>query len=156
MEAVTGRRFVSQPAVLRGYARFRVRGAVYPGIIATPGALTEGAVYCDVDAVSLARLDMFEGALYDRLGLNVDVEAGPSARGSVRAEVYVIPPSQRQRLSSDAWDPEEFRRRHLGTYLAGVRDRDHTRRRSVIRPVMRPALPRANVVDRTRRVSVAR
>jgi gamma-glutamylcyclotransferase (GGCT)/AIG2-like uncharacterized protein YtfP len=123
MRAVTGRRFGSQPAVLCSYARFRVRGAVYPGIIATPGALTEGAVYCDVDAVSLARLDTFEGALYDRVGLNVDVETGRRAAGPMRAEVYVIRPSQRQRLSAEAWDPEEFRRRRLGAYLAGVRDR---------------------------------
>jgi len=103
--------------VLRGYARFRIRGAVYPGIIATPGAVTEGAVYRDVDAVSAARLDTFEGETYDRVGLGIEVDAGSSASPPVRAEVYVITPSQRSRLSSDAWDPEQFRRQHLGAYL---------------------------------------
>ena len=117
MEVVTGRRFVSRPAVLRGYARFRIRGAVYPGIIVTPGAVTEGAVYRDVDAVSAARLDTFEGETYDRVGVGIEVDAGSSASPPVRAEVYVITPSQRSRLSSDAWDPEQFRRQHLGAYL---------------------------------------
>ena len=64
MEAVTGRRFAAQKAMLHGYARFRVKGASYPGVVEAVGATTDGVLYLDVDAPSLARLDAFEGAFY--------------------------------------------------------------------------------------------
>ena len=64
MEAVTGHRFASREAMLHGYARFRVKGTSYPGIVEAAGATTDGVLYLDIDAPSLARLDAFEGAFY--------------------------------------------------------------------------------------------
>lgn len=44
MHAVTGRHFRSQKAILRDYARFTVKGELYPGIISITDAITEGIV----------------------------------------------------------------------------------------------------------------
>jgi len=96
MTAVTGQRFSSQPA-----------------------AVTQGVLYREVDADALSRLDTFEAAMYDRRSLAVDVDERPTGRRSLSAEVYVIRSSERARLSSEKWDPEQFRRLHLDAYLQG-------------------------------------
>ena len=119
MTAVTGQRFSSQPAELRGYGRFRVRDAVYPGLVAQPAAATQGVLYREVDADALSRLDTFEAAMYDRRALTVDIDERPTGRRSLSAEVYVVRSSERARLSSEKWDPDQFRRLHLDAYLQG-------------------------------------
>jgi gamma-glutamylcyclotransferase (GGCT)/AIG2-like uncharacterized protein YtfP len=42
MEKVTGRQFPGTEAVLDNFARYRIKNAVYPGVIAEDGATTEG------------------------------------------------------------------------------------------------------------------
>ena len=114
MEAVTGRRFASQNAILHGYARFRLEGATYPGLIPQENAITDGVLYLNVDPSSLARLDAFEGAFYNRVRVEVEVETGallPSA-------VYVVAPPHRHRLTPEAWRLDDFRRAHLAAFLA--------------------------------------
>jgi len=74
MYAVTTRKFRFKNAILRGYARFTVKGESYPGIIPVTGAVTEGIVYFDVDALSLDRLDAFEGDLYQRTPVRVETK----------------------------------------------------------------------------------
>jgi gamma-glutamylcyclotransferase (GGCT)/AIG2-like uncharacterized protein YtfP len=100
-QAVVGRQFETTPAQLPGYQIFRVRDAVYPGIIALyPGIIAvnpspsgrgqvrdfsdsrpstldsglspvPGLVYLDVDPESFARLDAFEGHEYIRRSVTV-------------------------------------------------------------------------------------
>ncbi len=117
LSAVTGRPFSSQPAVLHGYARYRVRDAVYPGLVPEAEAVTVGLLYDEMDPDTLARLDAFEGALYDRLTLTVDADPTPTGPETVTAAVYVVRPAERARLSPDRWDFATFRRLHLATYL---------------------------------------
>lgn len=113
MHAVTGRHFAFREATARGYARFRIRGATYPGLVARPGAATDGVLYLDVDAPSLARLDAFEGALYRRTRLNVVTPENDA----LSAEGYVVRYEYRHRLSTDAWHLDDFRRDHLATFV---------------------------------------
>ena len=114
MEAVTGSRFASQNAVLHGYARFRLEGATYPGLIPQEGATTDGVLYLDVDPSSLARLDAFEGTFYDRVRVETETVEGER----LEAEVYVVTPHHRHRLSAKAWHLDDFRRDHLEAFLA--------------------------------------
>ena len=114
MEAVTGRRFAARQALLRGYARFRLQGATYPGLIPRADATTNGVLYRDVDPLSMARLDAFEGAFYDRVRVEVEEETGER----LEAEVYVVAPPHRHRLSPEAWHLDDFRRDHLAAFLA--------------------------------------
>lgn len=123
---VAGRRLEGREAVLPGYARHAVRGVVYPGVVRTPGAATEGRLVEGVDALALARIDRFEGRIYERRRLPVRV-AGRA--GFVHAGVYVVPPARRHLLDHAPWDPEAFAARHLADYLEGCAAFDAAERR---------------------------
>ena len=113
MYAVTTREFRFVDAILRGYARFMVKGASYPGIIPVIEAITEGIIYFDVDESSLARLDIFEGDLYQRTPIRAENQDGKI----LNAEAYVIKPEYRDYLSLQKWDVEEFVQNSLEAFL---------------------------------------
>jgi gamma-glutamylcyclotransferase (GGCT)/AIG2-like uncharacterized protein YtfP len=113
MVAVTTRKFRSIDAILKGYARFRVKGESYPGITPETGAITEGIIYFDVDEWSLERLDTFEGDLYQR----IQILAETKEKEILSADAYVIKPKFRSYLSSLEWNIKEFAQKHLKTFL---------------------------------------
>ena len=113
MYAVTTREFRFKNTVLRGYARFAVKGECFPGILPVADAATEGLIYFDVDELSLARLDAFEGELYQRTPVPVETEKDEI----LNAETYVIKPEYRGYLSSEEWNVKEFNQKHLGAFL---------------------------------------
>ncbi len=113
MAAVTGKRFLTLKASLKEYARFRVNGESYPGLMYAKGATTEGIVHCDVDALSLKLLDKFEGELYKRISARAEDEG----HGSLVVETYVFDRGQLHLLSSEPWDFEEFKRNHLQEFM---------------------------------------
>ena len=113
MYAVTTREFRFKNAMLRGYVRFTVKGESYPGIIPVTDATTEGIIYFNVDKLSLARLDAFEGDLYQRTPVRVETEKDEI----LNAETYVIKPEYRGYLSSKEWNVKEFNQKHLGAFL---------------------------------------
>jgi len=113
MYAVTAREFRFKNAILRGYVRFTVKGEFYPGILPVTDAVTEGIIYFDVDELSLARLDAFEGELYQRTPVPVE----PEKDEILNAETYVIKPEYRGYLSSKEWNVKEFNQKHLGAFL---------------------------------------
>ena len=117
MREVTGRSFAAEPATLDGFARYRVRDADYPGLVPEPGARTEGTLYRALDAASLAALDRFEGALYERRPLDVRTRDG----GVAAAQVYVVREAQRHTLSSEPWDKASFAREHLTGFVRRLR-----------------------------------
>lgn len=117
MQALLGRLPPAAPARLEGYARYRLRGRVYPGIVAEPGAHTEGVVYEGLDSASLALLDRFEGSLYRRESLRVRSAAGIR----LAAETYVVADSQRHALSGEPWSLERFVESDLAEYLRALR-----------------------------------
>jgi gamma-glutamylcyclotransferase (GGCT)/AIG2-like uncharacterized protein YtfP len=126
MEAVTGRRFGTREAELAGYARRRLRRRIYPAAVASPGERVAGRLYEGVDAATLARLDRFEGDLYERRRVSV----APAEGGAVAAELYVVVAARRGELLDEPWDPEEFASAHLAAYLrscAAFRARDEAR-----------------------------
>ena len=64
-QAVVGRPFAAIAGQVSGYALYRVRDAVFPGMVATTtGAPVVGIVYLDVDDEAVARLDRFEDDFY--------------------------------------------------------------------------------------------
>jgi gamma-glutamylcyclotransferase (GGCT)/AIG2-like uncharacterized protein YtfP len=113
MDAVAARKFRFVDAVLRGYARFTVKGESYPGIVPVPDAVTEGIVYLDVDELSFKRLDAFEGDLYQRTSISVETEKGEM----FNAETYTIKREYRDCLSTKKWNVKEFSRKNLETFL---------------------------------------
>jgi len=117
MELVAGRRFAAQPARLAGYARRRLRRAVYPAIVPAAGESVDGLLFEGLDPPALARLDRFEGALYDRPELPVVRADGET----VRAFVYVLRAEHRGLAIDLPWDEAEFRAKELRDYLVACR-----------------------------------
>lgn len=119
LRAVIGRVPACEPALLEGFARFRVRDATYPGIVAARGARTEGTLWRGLDAAAVAALDRFEGALYERRLLPVQTRAG----ATVQAHVYVVRDARRDVLGPEPWDKALFEREHLAGFLASYAPR---------------------------------
>jgi gamma-glutamylcyclotransferase (GGCT)/AIG2-like uncharacterized protein YtfP len=117
MRQVTGQTLPGEPATLEGFARYRVRDADYPGLLPEPGARTEGTLYRALDADSLATLDRFEGALYERRTLAVTKHDGTS----VSAQVYVVREAHRHTLSREPWDKAAFARESLAGFVSRLR-----------------------------------
>jgi len=113
MSAATAREFRFKNAILRGYARFTVKGESYPGIIPVTHAVTQGVIYFDVDESSLERLDAFEGDLYQRTPILAEIKG----EEMISAEAYVIKPQFSGYLSSKEWNEKEFVQKHLKAFL---------------------------------------
>lgn len=117
MRAVTGRLFPARPAVLPGYRRLGIKGEVFPGIVAQPGATVAGTLYRGLAAADLRRLDAYENAFYRRRLLRVREPLGRTCA----AWTYVVPPLYRHRLDVRGWDPGTFARRDGAGYLRRLR-----------------------------------
>ena len=113
MYAVTASRFRFTDAILRGYARYTVKGESYPGIIPASDAVTEGIICFGVDEISLERLDEFEGNLYQRTRIKVETKKGET----YNAETYAIRADYINCLSSKKWNLKDFSRNHLEAFL---------------------------------------
>ena len=113
MEAVTGRSWASAEARAKGFAKFLLKGRIYPGMIALQGAACSGRVYYHIDRRTLEILDAFEDEVYTRERIDVEVEEGRS----LQAYAYLIPLQHRECLTSAPWEPDEFITRHLVHYL---------------------------------------
>ena len=104
MLAVTGSRFPAAPGVLWGFRRNRIRGEVYPGIIPSLEERVDGILYRNLTEDDWKRLDLFEGEMYVRSGVTVQLEDGTVGQ----AQTYVLKPQFENRLSSEPWSLEEF------------------------------------------------
>lgn len=94
--------YASVAACLDDYARYAVRNAGYPGIVAAPGCAVRGMLYREVGPEDLAALDRFEGAEYARVTVTVTCEDGTLAEAETY--VYLLP----QNLADVPWDPARF------------------------------------------------
>ncbi len=113
MEAVTGQAWASTEAWAKGFAKFLLKGRIYPGMTALPGAVCSGRVYFPIDSRTLEILDAFEDEVYTREHIEVEVEGNRS----LQAYAYLIRPQDRACLTATPWQPDEFKSRHLLRYL---------------------------------------
>ena len=117
MEAVTGRSFDSVEATADGYARFLLKGRIYPGMTPVSGHTTSGRVYFEVDERSLLLLDQFEDDVYVRQLISVHT----AAANWLNAYAYIIDPKDKDVLTANPWSKETFAAKHLSSYLAACR-----------------------------------
>ena len=113
MEAVTGRSWASAEAWAIGFAKFLLKGRIYPGMTAVRGSICSGRVYYHIDRRTLEILNAFEDDVYTRERIDVEIEGGRS----LQAYAYLIRPQDREWLTATPWHPEEFRSKHLVRYL---------------------------------------
>ena len=107
--------YSSHPATLPGFAIYRVKDAVFPGIVrADPHHQVSGVLYLDLDEDVLFELDAYESDLYERIPVIVATEAGP-----FECTAFVIPDSRREALTDEPWDANWFKEHQLKKYLHG-------------------------------------
>lgn len=104
MARVCGHALTGVPARVVGYRRAPLRGEDYPGMVEDPRATVEGVLYAGLDAEAWARLDAFEGEMYRRAPLRVELVGGTQAQ----AWVYLFKDDYAHLLLPGAWDPAEF------------------------------------------------
>ncbi|MCX7590238.1 MAG: gamma-glutamylcyclotransferase [Kiritimatiellae bacterium] len=118
MLCVTGVSCRSQEALLHDHIRRAIRGETYPAIIPYPGGCVRGRLYWEVPPKAFARLDRFEGEMYERR--EVVVEPLPLLNcPPTRAQVYVLSDRYRDWLDNIDWSFEEFLRTGKKSFLKG-------------------------------------
>jgi gamma-glutamylcyclotransferase (GGCT)/AIG2-like uncharacterized protein YtfP len=104
-QAVVGRPFATIAGHVSGYALYRVRMGVYPGMIETTnGQPVFGIVYLDVDDDTVARLDQFEESFYRRVAMPVACDDGRLRE----AHSYLVPEENRAELTDEPWTSQAF------------------------------------------------
>jgi len=118
MRAVSGCSMVAGiPTVLRDHCRLYVRGERYPGLLARPGASIAGIAYRNLPAAAWARLDRFEGEMY--LRRTVEVEIGENRFH--RVQTYLFRPELAARLEDRVWELEDFLRHGKADFESAYR-----------------------------------
>lgn len=110
---LTNKPYPTCKAVLKDFARYKVNGKSYPGIIPEKGGAVEGMVYLEVTSGDLIKLDRFEGEMYSAEEVIVKTETGTV----MKALVYVVKPNYKDQLSREEWSMTAFVRDHLKTFL---------------------------------------
>lgn len=98
-DRVAQERCQSRHAVLRDYEARQLRGEVFPGLVECPGGSAPGLVYRNVSAAALERLDEYEGDIYTRIEVSVDLEDG----SPLPAQVYLIQPHCGDLILDEVW-----------------------------------------------------
>lgn len=114
MESVAGCLPEKKKALLAGYQRFSVKNEHYPGLVAGGDGKVEGIIYCNITEDSWRRLDSFEGEMYSRLTVEVELEDGSSQA----AYVYIVKPEFENKLEKSGWSLENFLQKGKGGFIA--------------------------------------
>ena len=106
MREVAGCRLSHVTGTLKGYRRRSVKGEYYPALVPDEDGRVDGVVYHSVPASAWERLDRFEGELYARRRVQIELNDGTA----LRADAYVVKPEYLDRLEPSEWDFAEFLR----------------------------------------------
>ena len=97
---------------VRGFARLRIAGEVYPALVrAAPKSAVDGVLYLEVAEGDVAALDRFEGAQYARIPVTVVTEDGSTVDGWT----YLF--LDESRLEHAGWEPARFEGTDLRHFL---------------------------------------
>ncbi len=115
MQEVSGCLPDHRPGVLKGYIRLRVKGHAYPGLLQREAHHVDGVLYQNVPASAWDRLDRFEGEMYARRTVSIEMDSG----GRLAAETYIVRPEYVDRLEEAEWDFSEFLKSGKSKFRAG-------------------------------------
>lgn len=111
LEAVTKKKFESEPAILSGFERLAVSGKTYPAAIVSKKSKIEGILLKNVDNDSLRTLDDFEGDEYEGRSVEVVTQDGKTHQ----ALVYVW--NKDKKHLSGSWNPEKIDGKMIQKYI---------------------------------------
>lgn len=123
MADVCGEHYHGTPGTLEGFKRRRVLDAMFPAITPDPTESVSGLLYPAVSDQALARLDRFEGELYQRRAVSL---IHPETGEHYSTQAYVIKAEHQHRLSTEAWTLDWFLEQGKPSfvqYYRGFRDR---------------------------------
>jgi gamma-glutamylcyclotransferase (GGCT)/AIG2-like uncharacterized protein YtfP len=103
MSWVAGTTMQGEPATLHGHARHPVRDEDYPGMVPAACGRVEGKLYLGVTEAVLARLDRFEGEMYERRQVKV-----LARQGVTPAWTYIFRLAYMDLLMAGDWSFESF------------------------------------------------
>lgn len=104
MVHVAAAHFPSTRAILHDHFRSGIRSEQYPAVVERAGCSVEGTLYCDVNGTALARLDLFEGEMYERKS----VEVRQSDGGRRQAMTYIFKADYYHLLTWEPWSLDSF------------------------------------------------
>ena len=104
MAQVSGVSVRGESARLLGHARHPLQGEDYPGMVALAGHEVAGVLYRDLPASAWPRLDEFEGGMYERRAVSVELGNGEL----VEAWTYLFRPAFHHLLLPGDWDFQRF------------------------------------------------
>ncbi len=108
--------FASQPATLYEFAIYRIRDAVFPGLVrGSASDQVRGLVYFDLDEETLFEIDTYESNLYERVPVAVTLDNG----SQLSCETYRVLDSCRDVITEEPWDASRFEQEELEKYLQG-------------------------------------
>ena len=98
---------------LQGFRRLCIRNEHYPGIIQASDYEVQGIVYNLPQQDSLHKLDYFEGDMYQRIPVSVELDNGDC----LQAFTYVIKDHYRHMLEQKDWDFEVFKKHYKSAFI---------------------------------------
>jgi gamma-glutamylcyclotransferase (GGCT)/AIG2-like uncharacterized protein YtfP len=104
MRSVTGVELQHAQGVLQGYQRLELKNEHYPAIIENNGSEIDGVVYFGIPEKSMEKLDSFEGEMYQRRTIEVQLVGG----NIIKVSAYVFKDEYHDRLCSKEWDFARF------------------------------------------------
>lgn len=115
---VVGAPVARRVAWLHDHRRGPIAREVFPGVVPDPGALVDGALVDEPAPAARARLDAYEGPLYNRDTVRVQLADGRL----VVAETYLIAAPHRHLVGPGEWSLAAFREGPLAAFVAALRD----------------------------------
>lgn len=104
MAEVSGLHRPFTSASLCGYRRLRVKGEDYPALLPDAAGIVPGVIYRDIPETAWALLDRFEGEMYARVQVKVELVDG----SSMAVETYIVNSHFIDCLEEVEWDFTDF------------------------------------------------
>lgn len=114
MTSVVGSERQRNEGGLKGYQRLKLQNEQYPAIIEGENCEVKGIVYSDIDETGWRKLDSFEGAMYKRQIVEVEI---PN-EGILYAYTYVLRPEYHHRILHEEWSFSEFVEHGKGVFVS--------------------------------------
>lgn len=106
MGEVSGCSLPHEPGTLKGYSRRSVKGEYYPALVPDEKGHVQGVVYRNVPDSAWERLDRFEGEMYARQLVQIELNDG----ALLPAATYVIQEEFLGHLDRSEWNVADFLR----------------------------------------------
>lgn len=116
LQAVTGKIFKSEKAVLNNFARHLVKQEIYPGLIKNKNEKVEGIVYFNIPDDVWEKLDFFEGEMYFKQNVDIKIFDGTI----INAVTYVTKSKFANQLENYDWEYNSFIQNHKNSFLKNL------------------------------------